>query len=759
MPSHFMMQTLEVKIKGIVQGVGFRPFMHRLVRKHSLKGNIRNTSSGVTVELEGDEGELRRFLEELPVEAPPLAVIEDIAWREILPREFTDFTIIQSERQAERNTLISPDIAICPDCLRELLDPKDRRYRYPFINCTNCGPRLTIIEDVPYDRPKTSMKAFPMCPDCDREYHDIENRRYHAQPDCCPVCGPALSFLDAGGNPVSGDPVALAQQALREGKIIAVKGLGGFHLACRSDDPAITRELRRRKQRDEKPFAVMCRDLESVRRFCLVSDEEARILNGARKPIVLLEKKPEVRQKLSHLSENGWLGVMLPYTPLHVLLFDGAFDMLVMTSANLSDTPILKDNDAAVEYLWGIADGFLLHNRYIQTRCDDSLCWVLNGREYFARRSRGYVPQPVTVPPLPAQILACGAEQKASFCLGKGEHAFLSQHIGDLKNLETLEHYELQIRYFERLFDVHPKALVCDLHPDYLSTAYAAERAQTDNVPLLQVQHHHAHMAACMADNGLSDPCVGLIWDGTGLGTDGTIWGAECLVGGFSGFTRFGSIRPIPLIGGDRAVKEAARVAFSLLSESGCDTSAILNAPLLKKQLAAGFNCPLSSGMGRLFDGVAAILGIRETCSYEGQAAILLEAAAGESDACFPVEFYEEPAPEAPQDKLLRFDWRQMIRELVRQRDRGIPVPDLAAVFMNTMVEMAVQTVTAAAAKTGFSRVVLSGGSFQNIYIMHRLPQRLQAAGLEIFSHRRVSCNDEGLSLGQLAIAAARINS
>ena len=755
-PSRFMMQTLEIKIKGIVQGVGFRPFMHRLVREHALKGNIRNTSSGVTVELEGEEEELRRFLEELPAEAPPLAVIEEITWREIPKKGFADFTIIQSERQAERNTLISPDIAICPDCLRELLDPKDRRYRYPFINCTNCGPRLTIIEDVPYDRPKTSMKSFTMCPDCDREYHDIENRRYHAQPDCCPVCGPALCYLDADGKPVPGDPIVLAQQALREGKIVAVKGLGGFHLACRSDDPAITLELRRRKQRDEKPFAVMCRDLEAVRRFCHVSEAEEQILNGARKPIVLLEKKPEVRPALSHLSENGWLGVMLPYTPLHVLLFDGAFEMLVMTSANLSDTPILKDNEAAVEHLRGIADGFLLHNRFIQTRCDDSLCWVLNGGEYFARRSRGYVPQPVTVPPLPTQILACGAEQKASFCLGKGEHAFLSQHIGDLKNLETLEHYELQIRHFERLFDVHPKALVCDLHPDYLSTAYASERAESENVPLLQVQHHHAHMAACMTDNGLSEPCIGLIWDGTGLGTDKTIWGAECLIGDYSGFTRFGSIRPIPLIGGDRAVKEADRVAFSLLKESGCDTGAIPNAPLLEKQLAAGLNCPLSSGMGRLFDGIAAILGIRETCSYEGQAAILLEAAAGESDASFQVEFYEEPAPEAQQSKLLRFDWRLMIRELIRQCDSGVPVLILAAMFMNTMVEMAVQTVSAASKETGIRQVVLSGGSFQNIYIMHRLPQRLQTAGLEVFSHRRASCNDEGLSLGQLAIAAVQ---
>ena len=807
------MQTLEVKIRGIVQGVGFRPFIHRLVRQHALKGTIRNTSSGVTMELEGNPAALAAFLEALPREAPPLAVIEDISVQEISAKNFTDFTIVQSERQSERNTLISPDIAICPDCRRELLDPKDRRYRYPFINCTNCGPRLTIIEDVPYDRPKTSMKAFPMCPDCSREYRYIENRRYHAQPDCCPVCGPSLSFLDGEGNPVTvsgtvdADPVALARQALREGKIIAVKGLGGFHLACRADDPSIAAELRRRKQRDEKPFAVMCRDLEAVRRFCRVSEDEARILTGARKPIVLLEKLPECREGLCHLSENGFLGVMLPYTPLHVLLFEkipgsdrNPPDILVMTSANLSDTPILKDNEAAVAELYGIADGFLLHNRLIQTRCDDSLCWVLDGHEYFARRSRGYVPQPVTMPAMPTQILACGAEQKASFCLGKAEHAFLSQHIGDLKNLETLEHYERQIRYFERLFDVHPRVLVCDLHPDYLSTRYAEERAEAEGIPLLRVQHHHAHMASCMADNGLTGPCIGLIWDGTGLGTDGTVWGAECLVGDDEGFTRFGSIRPIPLIGGDRAVKEPYRVAYALLKEAGCDTGILqvnlpgtsrfgsaefgsgaaecvfapessanpalggaagpaaaplpADLPLLERQLAAGLNCPLSSGMGRLFDGVSALLGIKTLCSYEGQAAVLLEAAAGENSGTFPLEFYAESAPEGPDRSLLCFDWRPMVRELAARREAGVPVPALAAMFLNTMIDMAARQVAEAAGQTGLTRVVLSGGSFQNMYIMRRLPRKLEAAGLQVFCHRRVSCNDEGLSLGQLAVAA-----
>ena len=741
------MQAAEVKIKGIVQGVGFRPFIHRLVREHGLKGTIRNTSSGVTMELEGEEASIEAFLQELPRKAPPLAVIEEIRRREIPVQGFETFTIIGSERQAERNTLISPDIATCGDCLRELRDPGDRRYRYPFINCTNCGPRFTIIVDVPYDRPKTSMKAFPMCHDCEREYHDIENRRYHAQPDCCPDCGPQQRFLDRDGNAVDGDAIELAREALKAGKIIAVKGLGGFHLACRSDEPSVAAELRHRKQRDEKPFAVMCRDAKAARQICELSEDEERILCGARKPIVLLKKKTD---GLKHLSENGFVGVMLPYTPLHVLLFGDDIDTLVMTSANLSDTPILKDNEAALEALRGIADGFLLHNRVIQTRCDDSLCWVLDGHEYFARRSRGYVPQPVTVPEQKGHILACGAEQKASFCLGKGEHAFLSQHIGDLKNLETLEHYEKQIRHFERLFDIHPELLACDLHPDYLSTRYAQERAEGEQLPLRQVQHHHAHMASCMADNGLDGPCIGLIWDGTGLGTDGSSWGAECLVGDYSGFQRLGSILPIPLIGGDRATKEAYRVAFALLQAADCETARIRGADQLEKQLKAGLNCPLSSGMGRLFDGVSAILGIKEVCNYEGQGAILLEAAAGESGESFPVCF----VPDENDAALLRFDWRPMVRALAAERAAGIAVPVLAAKFMNTLIDMAAEQAHLAAEKTGLRRVVLSGGSFQNQYVMRRLPERLRAMGFEVFHHRRVSCNDEGLSLGQLMIAA-----
>lgn len=740
------LNRVRIHIRGIVQGVGFRPFIHKLVRERGLCGTIRNSSSGVELELEGERTELERFVEELPRRAPKLAVIEEIetAYFETL-RGYTDFQILTSKRELLRDTLISPDICVCDDCLRELNDPSDRRYRYPFINCTNCGPRFTIIRDVPYDRAKTSMRAFPMCPDCDREYHDIENRRYHAQPDCCPACGPKAYYCDDAGRPLAGDAIELARAALKAGKIIAVKGLGGIHLACRCDDPEIARELRRRKHRDEKPFAVMCRDARCAEEICFLSQEEKTILEGYRRPIVLLRKR---KPGLLQISENGRVGVMLPYTPLHVLLFGDDIDMLVMTSANLSDTPMLTDNREALRALRGIADGFLLHDREIQTRCDDSLCWVLDGKEYFARRSRGYVPYPVRTDRELSPILACGAEQKASFCLSRGSSVFPCQHIGDLKNMETFSAYTGQIAHFERLFDIRPRALACDLHPDYLSTEYALERAEREGIPVVRVQHHHAHLAACMADNLVSEKCIGLVWDGTGLGTDGTSWGGECLIGDFRGFERFASLRPIPLIGGDLAAKDTARLAFVLLRGAGLETGGFENAALFDGMLRAGLNCPLSSGMGRLFDGVAAILGIKTSCSYEGQGAILLEAAAEADDGVYPVVLSGSP---------LRFDWREMIRALVSDRRTGIETGHIASRFMNTMIEMAVSQCFAAREASGIETVALSGGSFQNMYIMARLPARLEKLGFRVLRHRRVSTNDEGLSLGQLMVAEAAV--
>lgn len=741
------MTAFRIEIRGIVQGVGFRPYVHKMVEKYGFSGWIRNTSYGAQLELAGSRRALLHFLDDLKKSPPPLALIEGVEYTAVEAREYSGFRIIESERSGHMETLVSPDVGICADCARELLDPADRRYKYPFINCTNCGPRFTIIKSVPYDRASTSMAAFPMCGDCAAEFADIRDRRYHAQPNCCPECGPECFFLDGHGRPVPGDAIELARRALKAGEIVCVKGLGGMHLAC-LPEPETVRELRARKRRDEKPFAVMCRSVDCARDICRVSADEAAALEGHRKPIVLLEKLDY--SALTHLSENACVGVMLPYTPLHILLMGTDIDCLVMTSANISETPIISSNAEALAELAGVADGFLLHDREIVTKCDDSLIRIYNGRDYPLRRSRGYVPYPVSVP-VEHMLLACGAEQKASFCLSKRSHAFPSQHMGDLKNARTLDNWERQIEHFSALYDIAPEAIACDMHPDYLSTAYAEERAESDAVPLLRVQHHHAHMAACMADNGLEGDCLGLIWDGTGYGSDGRIWGAEVLAGGYKAFRRVGTMRPVALAGGDAAIDGIWRVGLALLRDSGLDTSRFAGEDgyeTVLKMLQTGTNCPESSGMGRLFDGVAAILGIRRKAGYEGQGAVLLEAAAlaGEGGA-YPYELCG--------GEVLTLDWRPTVRALTSELDGGVEVPVIAARFMNTLIRAAAEQLARLAAETGLGRVALSGGVFQNMYIMDRLPERLRAQGLEVYTHSRVSANDEGISLGQLMILEA----
>ena len=741
------MTAFRIEIRGIVQGVGFRPYVHKMVEKYGFSGWIRNTSYGAQLELAGSRRALLHFLDDLKKSPPPLALIEGVEYTAVEAREYSGFRIIESERSGHMETLVSPDVGICADCARELLDPADRRYKYPFINCTNCGPRFTIIKSVPYDRASTSMAAFPMCGDCAAEFADIRDRRYHAQPNCCPECGPECFFLDGHGRPVPGDAIELARRALKAGEIVCVKGLGGMHLAC-LPEPETVRELRARKRRDEKPFAVMCRSVDCARDICRVSADEAAALEGHRKPIVLLEKLDY--SALTHLSENACVGVMLPYTPLHILLMGTDIDCLVMTSANISETPIISSNAEALAELAGVADGFLLHDREIVTKCDDSLIRIYNGRDYPLRRSRGYVPYPVSVP-VEHMLLACGAEQKASFCLSKRSHAFPSQHMGDLKNAQTLDNWERQIEHFSALYDIEPAAIACDMHPDYLSTAYAEERAERDAVPLLRVQHHHAHMAACMADNGLEGDCLGLIWDGTGYGSDGRIWGAEVLAGGYKAFRRVGTMRPVALAGGDAAMDGIWRVGLALLRDSGLDTNRFAaedGYETVLKMLQTGTNCPESSGMGRLFDGVAAILGIRRKAGYEGQGAVLLEAAAlaGEGGA-YPYELCG--------GEVLTLDWRPTVRALVSELDGGVEVPVIAARFMNTLIRAAAEQLARLAAETGLDRVALSGGVFQNMYIMGRLPERLRAQGLEVYTHSRVSANDEGISLGQLMILEA----
>ena len=811
------MKTVRIEVEGIVQGVGFRPFLHRLASRHHICGWVRNTSAGLEGILEGEPEELERFIEELKSSPPPMAQIEavraadtdassDSAQR---PGTFDRFTIRDS-RIKTGATLISPDIAMCPECEAELCTPSDRRYRYPFINCTNCGPRYTIIEALPYDRERTVMKEFPMCGDCEDEYNDINDRRYHAQPDCCPVCGPSVFYIKSSEKPpcssasavssapsassavsVSGDDAfRRSQELLADGGILAVKGIGGIHLACDALDPDAVYRLRRRKHRAEKPLAVMCRSLEAARRICEITPEEEKLLTSPARPIVLLAKRKnrsdrqdvqdskdiqdsqdsQTARALDALSFSARLGVMLPYTPLHTLLLDGAYggpDILVMTSGNVPGCPVLTDNEAALNALADVADGFLLHNRRIANRCDDSLTAEWQGRPYFLRRSRGYAPRPLELKlSVKADgIFALGAEQKASFALGRDSHIFLSPYIGDLKNAETFVHYTQAMQTYERLFRLKPALYICDLHPDYLSTGEAKRRAASDHVPLLQVQHHWAHMASCMADNNLNGSCFGIIWDGTGLGTDGTIWGGEFFIVDYENFQRAGSIRPILLPGGDRAVREIGRIALSLAADAGIRDSSLIPLPEEKCRMLSGLMetspqaVPAASSIGRLFDGVCSLIMERPAIDYEGEGAALVEALSpvetpeqlsadlSLQTLSWPVTFYEE-------DGVRIFDTRPMIRSLTDALKRHEDKHRLALRFMATLICMAAEQCIAL--NPDRLPVVLSGGVFQNRFLLHGITSLLEENGFTVYTHHQVSANDEGIAFGQLAIACCR---
>ncbi len=748
------MTRLHFLIEGIVQGVGFRPFVHRQATRLGLSGWARNTAAGLELELEGPKAALDDFQNILRTAPPPLAVMEEVQVQPVPPTGERDFAILPS-REGAAATLVSPDLAPCPACLAEMNDPQGRRYRYPFINCTDCGPRFSIIRRLPYDRPATTMAGFAMCPDCEAEYTDITSRRYHAQPNCCPVCGPRAIYLDAEGRPLPGDPIALAQQALAAGQIVAVKGTGGIHLACRADDPDAVARLRRRKHRPEKPLALMARDPEAAGRFCRFSEEEAALLQSPRRPILLLSKKAPAGQ--SWLSATTRLGVMLPYTPLHILLLDGQAggpDLAVMTSANRPGCPVLIDNEEAVAVLHGVADGFLLHDRPIANRCDDSLAMVWRGAPVFFRRSRGYAPQPLLLDRDATGVLALGAEQKGSFAAGRGRHAFVSQYIGDLKNAETLDHYRTALHSTLDLFGLVPQTLVCDLHPDYASTRLAEELARQRGLPLRQVQHHWAHMAACMADNRLTGPVFGLVWDGTGLGEDGTIWGGECLMGDFRTCRRVGSLRPVALPGGDVCAVQIGRTALALATDAGC---ADLAPDFPRREgvaalLNSGYRCPRSSGMGRLFDGVYALLTGRISAGYDGQAPALLEALA---EGAAPAALY---TPAFYEDAGVRFfDTRPLIRALCTGKAAGTDPAALAAGFQQALCAMALDQCRAL--NPDKLPVVLSGGVFLNRALLDGVTARLEGAGYRVYTHKRVSPSDEGLALGQLAIGAAGLDS
>ncbi len=754
---------LAIHVRGIVQGVGFRPFVYQLAVKNHLTGWVRNTSNGVDIELNGTNSTLDQFVNELKSSPPPLARIDEFSAKPVLAGVYTQFSIIESHSDPDQFIPVSPDMSICPDCLRELFDPANRRYRYPFINCTNCGPRFSIIKNIPYDRPFTTMADFPLCPECRSEYENPLDRRFHAQPVACPVCGPSIKYFEVGKQITSDeDALISSREAIRKGLILAVKGLGGYHLACDAANSESVRELRHRKKRVEKPFALMAFSLDSIHRYCHVSIEEQELLESRQRPIVLLEKRNDCTLPEELAPGQKSLGFMLPYTPLHYLLLepdDGFSDVLVMTSGNLSEEPIAYDDTDASERLSPLADAFLTHNRGIHMRVDDSVCRIVNHNPYLIRRSRGYAPDPLTLPfPLP-EIFAAGAELKNHFTLTRESYAFHSHFIGDLENYETLQSYEQAIVHFENLFRIKPKFLVCDLHPDYLSTGYAQTRSQQENLPLVQVQHHHAHLAACLLDNNFEtdDPVIGLTFDGTGYGTDGTIWGGEVLVGGYKGYQRRFHLEQFPLPGGDIAVRTPARTALSILHTCNIPWELHLspvenfsNAELavIKSQLSAMINSPLTSSMGRLFDGISSILGIRQKVTYEGQAAIELEACADLNET--------RAYTFVLKDDVIKFG--TVITSILADLQAKVPVSVISARFHNTVADLCLIISRIIRDETGITSVALSGGVWQNVLLLTKAIKLLEGNGFKTLTHKRVPTNDACVSLGQAVIAARFIN-
>ena len=752
----------KISVRGVVQGVGFRPFVYRLAQDHNLKGWVRNTSGSVEIEVEGDEESLENFLIDLKAKAPPMARIERVEATFYPPNGYAEFQILKSLSQEGEYQLVSPDIATCEDCKREIFCPTDHRFGYPFTNCTNCGPRFTIIEDIPYDRPQTTMRQFEMCPECQREYDDPLDRRFHAQPNACPKCGPGLELVNSNGNPVEGsDVIKAAGQLLKVGKILALKGLGGFQLACDATDEEAVNLLRSRKRRPAKPLAVMVATLEEVEKHCLVSPEERRLLQSPECPIVLLRWKHSSSNISPAIAPNlKYLGVMLPYTPLHHLLLREVGLPLVMTSGNLSEEPIAKDNDEALTRLRGIADYFLLHNRDISGRYDDSV-YMVEGKPQAIRRARGYAPYPIFLPFKSKQILACGAELKNTFCLTKDEHAFLSQHIGDMENEETLEHFENTIELYKKLFRIEPEIMAYDMHPEYLSTKYALKVGSELGLSLIPVQHHHAHIASCLVENEIEGPVIGVAFDGTGYGTDGTIWGGEFLLADWRSFQRVGHLEHLPLPGGEAAIKKPYRMAlgylYTLLGEGfsleGLPFSRLdpIELEIIRQQLRRGINCPLTSSAGRLFDAVSALAGVREEIDYEAQAAIELEMLApNEVDEfrsnCYPFSIVEHQGM-----RVVKLG--ELFSMIVQDVKNQIPVPIISLKFHNTMAQIVVEMCKMIVKETGITQVALSGGVFQNRLLLKLTTTALQRDDFSVLTHHLVPCNDGGISLGQAVIA------
>jgi len=742
------LSRLRIKLKGAVQGVGFRPFVYRVAKELGLRGFVINDSRGVLIEVEGSRERLNRFLIELHKRKPPLAHLFSQEIESLPPTGYKDFEIRESEEEGEKEVFLLPDIATCNECLKELFEPSDRRYMYPFINCTNCGPRFTIIERLPYDRPNTTMKVFEMCPECEKEYKNPLDRRFHAQPNACPLCGPWLSLYIPSGELIGEGKKALevSLEMLKEGSTLAVKGIGGFHLICNATEEEGVKKLREKKRRQEKPFAVMFRDLSQVEEYALPTDLERALLLSPERPIVLVNKRKELAPSVAPGLKR--VGVFLPYSPLHHIILRSLPFPVVATSGNLSDEPIVKDNDEALKSLSEFVDAILLHNRDIKRRCDDSVVKVIGGSPTPLRRSRGYAPMPIKLPvKLSKKVLAVGGMLKNTFALGMEDRAILSQHIGDIENLTTLSAFSEAVYDLMGLYDFTPELVVCDHHPRYETTRWAEEFSKEKNIPLLKVQHHYAHILSCMAENSLKEEVLGVAWDGTGFGEDGTLWGGEFLLTNMSGYKRVFHFRKFKLIGGEKAVKEPRRVALSILFHIfGKDASRVIDIKKMgfsDKELEnlyiaweRGINSPLSSSVGRLFDSVSSLLGIRQKLSYEGQSAMMMEDLYDPSvKGHYPFELKET-----------EIDWETLFLALLEEKDPKVATSR----FINTLVHI----VLGVAQEIGTQKLCLSGGVMQNDPLVSGIKNILEDKGFKVFTHSKVPPNDGGLSLGQVMVGA-----
>ncbi len=754
-PSSPSARRVRVRVDGTVQGVGYRPFVYRLADELQIAGWVLNDERGVLVEAEGPADRVAAFVARLRAEAPPLADVRAVETEDVPVLDESGFQIVASERGGAATAPVTPDSATCADCLAELADPDDRRYRYPFLNCTNCGPRFTIVQGIPYDRPATTMASFVMCEACQAEYEDPLDRRFHAQPNACPACGPQVSLLDRDRTAVdSGDPLRAAVQDLLDGRILAIKGLGGYHLACRADSQDAVAGLRARKHREDRPFALLVADVAAARALAQIGDGEEALLRSRERPIVLAPRLPGAAIADAVAPRAPELGIMLPYTPLHQLLADDAGVPLVMTSGNVSDEPIAFDDADALDRLAPIADRFLVHDRPIATRTDDSVVRVVGERPLLMRRSRGYVPASLDLPfATTRHLLGTGAEQKNAFCVAKDDRAWCSHHIGDVKNFETLTSLRDGVAHFEALFEVSPEVVAHDLHPDYLSTRYAQER---EGVELIGVQHHHAHFAATLAEHGESGPAVGAIYDGTGYGADGTIWGGEILTGGLAQFERAGRIAGVWMPGGEGAIREPWRMACSWLTQMNQPLPAAFEPiaqqrwNMVARMVLKGVGCTSTSSAGRLFDAVAAMCGVRLEVSYEGQAAIEFEALA-EPGAAEPYPFVLQPLPPAVLNP------KPAILAVLADLEAGVPVPAISARFHAGFAAVTVQACALAAERAGVDLAVLSGGVFQNRLLLELTCAGLESAGLRVLVPERLPPNDGQIAFGQVAVAAAQL--